>query len=811
MDAPSAHWDILKQDLRYTIRTLARARGFALTAILVTALGVGANTAAFSVADFVLLRPLPFPEPEALVRVCEGPRTGGGWGCMNQLSPANYRDFKRMNASFEDLGAFTQDSVNLVGGGDPRRLAIARVTPEVLSLLGVTPALGRVFAATGTDDVSAAVIGYGLWQSHFAGSTDIVGRTINLNGIPYTIVGVMPPAFYFPTRDIQLWAPLTLQANDFANRTNTYLDGIGRLKPGITFEQARAELMMLAERLGRDYPDTNDETGVSVFRMRDNMAPRFRLMLVTLAGASICLLLLMCANLANLLLARAAAQERELAVRVALGAGRARLVRQMVTQSIVLTSLGGVLGLLVAVVTVPLFSSLVPPTLPLATQPAVDLRILTVAALSTVLTTLGFGLLPALRVGRSGFSALREGNQGGTGRKQRVRAVLVTVEVALSVALLIVSGLLMRAVLRVQAVDPGFVSREVLTLRTALPRPKYDHPARRGQYYVRVLADVRALPGVQSAAFISGLPMVTTGLVTGVEIPGQSAPSRRGDGIVSHRWVTSQFFSAMGIPLRHGRDIEDTDTADRAWVAVVSASFVDRYWPGQNPIGKTFRHRGQTRTVVGVVGDVKVRGLERTSEPQMYLPATQIAEASPAVFDPKELVIRHAGPNDALVLAVRQIVRAIDPEQPLSDVRTMEDVVAGETASRRAQLQVLGALAMVAVLLSGVGIYGLLAYTVSQRSREIGVRLALGAEPLQVGRMIFGDGMRLALIGLVPGILGAYAAGRGMSTLLFGIAPGDPAAFATAIGVALLMAVAGSAVPAFRAVRVTPASVLKAE
>jgi predicted permease len=386
----------------------------------------------------------------------------------------------------------------------------------------------------------------------------------------------------------------------------------------------------------------------------------------------------------------------------------------------------------------------------------------------------------------------------------------VTVEVTMSVVLLITSGLLIRAVWRVQAVDPGFAPQDVLTLKTALPRPKYDNPVRRGAFYDEVLAGVRALPGVQSAAFISGLPMVTTGLVTGVEIPGREVRSARSGG-VSHRWVTPQYFRTMGIPLRRGRDVEDADTGDRAWVAVVSASFAERYWPGQDPIGKTFGHRGRTRTVVGVVGDVRVRGLERTSEPQMYLPAPQIAAASPANFDPKDLVIRHAGQGDALVPAVRQIVRAADPEQPISDVRPMDEVLAGETATRRAQLQVLGVLAAVAILLTAVGIYGLLAYTVSQRSQEIAVRLALGADPARVGRMIFADGLRLALIGIVPGVLGAYAAARGMSALLFGVAPGDPATFAAAVALVFLMTSAGSAVPVLRAVRVAPMSVLRAE
>ena len=809
MTALAALWDVLKQDLRHTFRALTRARGFTVTAIVVIALGVGANTAAFSVADFVLLRPLAFPDPDALVRLCEGPRTGGGWGCMNQMSPANYRDIKSMSTSFSAMGAFAGDAVNLVGGAEPRRLEGARVTAELLPLLGVPPAVGRVFEAN-NDDSNGVVISHALWQSQFGGRATIVGERITLNGAPYTVIGVMPPTFYFPTRNAQLWTRLTLREDDFANRTNTYLEGVARLRPGVTFEQARAELSTLVDHLGRQYPDTNADTGVSFFQMRDTMSPRFRLMLVSLSGASLCLLLLTCANLANLLLARAAVYEREMALRAALGASKERLVRQLCTQNVVLTLVGGSVGALVAVVTVPLFSSLIPTTLPVAEQPTLDLRALGVAAFFTTLTALGFGLLPAIRAGRRGFAALREGARAGGGRKQRVRAALVTVEVMISVVLLITSGLLIRAVWRVQAIDPGFDAQQVLTLRTALPRPKYDDPIRRAEFYDEVLRDVRALPGVQSAAFISGLPLVVTGLVTGIELPGQEVRTTRND-VVSHRWITPQYFRTLAIPLHRGRDVEDRDTSDAPWVAVVSESFVDRYWPGQDPIGKAFRHRGQTRTIVGVVGDVKVRGLERNSEPQMYLPAAQIPAGQPSNFDPKDLVIRQAGQPDALVSAVRAIVRAADPDQPVSDVRTMDDVLAGETATRRTQLQVLGVLAGVAVLLAGVGIYGLLAYTVSQRSQEIGVRLALGADPAAVGRMIFADGMRLAMMGIVPGAIAAYAAGRSMSALLFGIAPGDPATFAAAIAFAMLITFAGSLLPAIRAVRVTPMSVLRTE
>ncbi len=810
MNAPAVHWDILKQDVRYSARTLNRARGFALTAVLVTALGIGANTAAFSVADFVLLRPLPFADPDALVRLCEGPRTGAGWGCMNELSPANYRDFKAMSSSFESMGAFTGAGVNLVGVGEPRRLEIAPVTPEVLPILGVSPVLGRVFESR-EDDRSAVVISYGLWQSQFAADASVVGRTVRLDGVAHTVIGVMPRGFYFPTRNVQMWTALTFRDEDYEDRTNTYIRGVARLKPGVTFEQARADLEVIAGRLARDYPDTNEETWISFFRVRENMSPRFRLMLLAVGGASLCLLLLTCANLANLLLARAAGRERELAVRAALGAGRERLMRQLVTESLILTLVGGVAGLLVAAAGVPLFASLVPDTLPIATEPAVDLRVVAFAALFTTLTAFGFGLFPAIRAGRrTAFDALREGVRAGGGAKQRLRAVLVTIEVAMSVILLITSGLLIRAVWRVQAIDPGFKPENVLIFHVPLPRPKYDKPLQRVQFYDRVLERVRTLPGVQSAAFTSGLPMVTTGLITGVTIPGREAVSRRREG-VSHRWVTPQYFRTMGIPLQRGRDVEDRDRADRGWVAVVSASFAERYWPGQDPIGKTFRHLDDTRTVVGVVGDIKVRGLERTSEPQMYLPAAQAPDPFPGGFDPKDLVIRHSAQGSALISAVRQIVHSIDAEQPVANVRAMNDVIAGETASRRGQLQVLSVFAVVAILLCAVGIYGLLAYTVSQRSQEIGVRLALGAEPARVGRMILADGMRLALFGIVPGVLGAYAAARGMSALLFGIAPSDPATFSTAIGVALVTVLAGTLVPAWRAVRLSPMSVLRAE
>jgi putative ABC transport system permease protein len=812
-NAVAVHWDLLIQDLHYTFRSLNRARGFTAAAVAVVAIGVGANTAAFSVADFVLLRPLPFPEPQSLIRLCWGPREPGGWGCMNQLSPANYRDYKNMTSSFEVMGAFYGNAMNLVGAGDPQRLAVMEVTSEVLPLLGVPPLLGRVFdSAQGGTDARGIVLSHGLWSSQFGGDPGVIGRSVSLNGAPYQVIGVMPRWFHFPTREVQAWINLVLREGDYADRNNNYLEGVGRLKAGITMNQARADLEIVAERLRRDYPEVNEDAGFSFFSMRDTMSPRYRLMLLGLCGASICILLLTCANLANLLLARAGARERELAVRAALGAGRERLVRQLVTESMTLALAGGAAGLGLAAAALPLLSLMVPTTLPVADHPSLDLRVLALAAAFAALTGLGFGLVPALRLGRQArLSGLHDGFRSGGVPKQRLRNVLVAVEVSVSVVLLVVSGLLIRAVWRIQAIDPGFTPEGVIAMKTALPRPKYDLTQRRVQFYERVLTDVRALPGVRSAAYITGLPMVMVGRITGIVIPGREASPGARNEVASIRFVTSHYFRTLGVPLVRGRDIEDGDLRDRGAVAVVSESFAQRYWPNEDPLGQTFQARGGARTVVGVVGDVRVRGLERETEPQLYVPAGQVPDTAFINDDPKDLVIRYEGSPDGILAAVRGIVRAADPEQPISDVRTLDDVVAGETATRRAQLRVLGALAAIALLLSGIGIYGLLAYAVAQRSREIGVRLALGAEAGSVARMIVWQGMKLTLLAVIPGVAIAYLAARGMRALLFGVAPADPGTIAVAVGLVVVMTFVGSLVPLRRAARVDPILMLRTE
>ncbi|MFL5580253.1 MAG: ABC transporter permease [Gemmatimonadaceae bacterium] len=810
-NAAAAHWDVLRQDLRYAARSLRRASGFALTCVLVIALGVGANTATFSVADFVLLRPLPFPEPEKLVRLCEGPREGGGWGCMNELSPANYRDVVAMTTRVRGWGAFTGGDVNLVGMGDPVRIPALRVSAEVLALLGVPPMLGRVFDTTnaGRRDEGSVVLGYGLWRSQFGGDPGVLGKTIRLDDTPRVVIGVMPAGFNFPDPGVQLWTPLVLGEESYADRTDTYLQAVGRLAPGATFEQARAELALIAVRLQRDHPETNAETGFSFFRQRDYVLPRYRMMLLALCGASLGLLLLTGANLANLLLVRASGRARELAVRAALGAGRERLVRQMLTESVVLALLGGAAGVLVAALGVSLLSHLVPITLPIGGEPRLDLRALLIAGAFTTLIGIGFGLVPAAVAGRTGFSALREGSREGGGRRQRLRGALVAIEVAVSVALLISSGLLIRALSRVQAVDPGFVTEGVLTMRTALPPSRSDDSLRRLEFYDRVLAGVSALPGVEAAAYTSGLPMVLTGGIGGVEIPGEEVRNRRVEG-VSLRWVTPRFFSALGIPIVRGRGVEAGDRLGRPGVAVVSEALVRRYWPDADPIGKTFVVRGREYTLVGVVRDIKVRGLERTSEPQVYFAAAQ-GGALGSLYVPKDLVVRTAGRAEPLVPAVRDVIRRVDPDQPISEVRTLRDVVSRQTADRLTQLRVLGALAAVALLLTGVGIYGLLSFTVALRSREIGVRLALGARPRRIVRMVVGEGLLLALAGVLPGIFVAWAAGRGMQALLAGVRPADPLTFGVAVAACVATVVVGCLRPAARAGRVDPMVALRAE
>ena len=808
-NAAAVHADILRQDLRQTARALGRSPGFAFTAVLVVALGVGANTAAFSLADKVLVRPLPFADSERLVKLWE---TLPGYSRM-ELSPADFRDWAAMCHSFESVGAFAGFPVNMVGLGDPQRLDATRVTAATLPMLGVQPVLGRLFTAAEDQDGAegALLLSYALWQAQFGGDPAVLGRAVALDGESYKVIGVMPRDFHFPNQQTQLWTALRLGAEAYQDRNNNYLQGLGKLKRGVSLAQGQADLSVVAAQLRRQYPRENHDTGANVYLLRDEVSQQARMLLLALSGAAICVLLIACTNLANLLLARALVREKELAVRSALGAGRERLVRQLGTESLVLAVLGGALGVFAAMIAAPLLAGLVPNTLPLEQAASMDWRVLAFAGLLTAVTGIGFGVAPAWRICRkTDLSALREGPRTGGGRRERLRSALVMAEVMTSVVLLVSAGLLMRALVRLQGVDPGFRSEGVLTLRTALPWEKYGATARQRVFFDRVLDEVRQLPGVTNAAYISYLPMVMRGGIWPVDV-GEHLVERSEAHTASLRFVTPGFFATLRIPIRRGRDVEETDAPDRAWVAVVSESFVKRYWPGQDPLGRHFQMAFHDRMVVGVVGDIRVRGLEQSSEPQVYLPYRQVEDSSLMGYTPKDLAVRSRAGLGPLVPQIRRIVHAADPEQPVSDVRTMSEIVEDDTGARAVQVRVLGAFAFVAFLLAAVGIHGVLSFAVSSRSQEFGVRLALGAQRGDIVWMVLRQGAMLAAAGLFPGIILAYAAGNAMRALLAGVTPRDTVTFAAAAALCGLMTLLGSLLPAWRAARVDPMTAMRQE
>jgi len=807
--AAAVHCDILRQDLRYAARALSRERGFALTAIVVVALGIGANTAVFSLTDYVLLRPLPFADADRLVKLWE---VTPGYSRM-EASPANYRDWKRMSRSFEAMGSFTTIATNLVGQGEPERVEGALVSADLFPLLGTQPMAGRLFTAA--EDRAGApatvLLSYALWQSAFGGDPGVLGTRAILNDEPYVIVGIMPRDFHFPTRQDEFWTPERFGESDYRDRADNYLQVVGKLRPGTTLEAARAEMRVVAAQLERTYPSENERTGAVAISLRDELSEQSRLLLFALVGAAACVLLIACTNLANLLLARALARRRELAMRTALGGGRERLVRQLATESVLLALLGGALGILTARAALPLLTRLVPFALPVGAEPSLDGRVLLFAAALTLLTGAAFGVLPAMRICRgTDFTALREGSRAGGGRKERLRAALVTAEVTASVVLLIGAGLLMRAMWRLQAVDPGFRAEGVITLRTALSFPRYEQTARRHAFYSRVLGDIRALPGVDNAAYISFLPMTMTGGIFPATVNGDTL-TRNESRSASMRFVTPGFFATLRIPLLAGRDVDESDTVERPFAAVVSESFVKRYWPHDNPLGRHFQFAFHDRMVVGVVRDIRVRGLDRSSEPQVYLPYRQMGDGAFPFYAPKDLVVHSNGQQAAVLAAVQKIIRGADALQPISDVRPLAAIVAEETAPRLAQIRVLAAFALTAFLLAAVGIHGLLAFAVSQRTREIGVRIALGAARADILRMVLRDGLRAAGVGILFGALLGYAAGSALKTLLAGVTPADAPTYAAAAALALLMTLAGSLAPALRALAIDPTAAMREE
>jgi predicted permease len=810
VNAILVHWEIFIYDLRFSIRTLSRTPGFAVTAILVTALGIGANTAVFSVINHVLIRPLPYTDPERIVRVWEIDSEYSRF----EASPPNYQDWKNRSKSFESLAAFTPISMNLVGNGPPEKVDGAWVTSSLFPLLGVKPVIGRFF--TPKEDRLGAprnvLISYGLWQSRFGGDPRTVGKQIQLNDRSYTIIGVMPAKVFFPTSKVRFWIPFQFDPDQGdADRNNNYLLVVGKLKQNVSLDQARSEMMAVTERLEREYPVENAKVRARIEQFRDGVSEKSRLLLTILLGASTCVLLIACTNLANLFLVRAVGRKKELTVRAALGAGRDRLVRQLLTESILFALFGGLLGILVAHAALPSLAKLIPPTLPIGEASIMDVRVLGFAILLLGVTTIVSGIIPSLRV-FSGMDAsgLREGSRSGIGgKKDRIRSVLVVVAVTASVILLIGSGLLIRALWSVQSVDPGFNAENVLTLNTPLLGiPKYDSTGLRNNFYSHVVSQIRALPQVSNAAYISFLPMVMGGgiwpidSVNGVKAnPGEALSA-------SLRYVTPGFFDTLRIPVIRGRDVSDSDTLDSQMVAVVSNSFAKRYWPNENPIGRQFRVAFSDRTIVGIAADIRVRGLERNSEPQVYLPSRQVPDGNVIFYVPKYLVIRNTSNTATLLAAVRKIIQHEDPEMPVTEVQTLQEIVDSDTVARRTQIRVIVTFTVLSILLAGIGIHGLLSFAVSERTAEFGLRMALGAQTKDILRMVLRKGFQVAIIGGCFGLILAYVSARVMQAVLAGIRPADATTFLVACAIAILTTISGCLVPALKAVKIDPAKVM---
>jgi predicted permease len=805
----------LWQDLRYGLRVLWKNPGFTVVAVLALALGIGANSAIFSVVNTVLLRPLPYRDPERLVMVWED-RSKQGYP-RDTPAPANFIDWRDQNQVFEGMAAIASQSFNLTGAGEPERIDGKRVSASLFPLMGVEPLVGRTF--TPEEDQPGAnrvvVLSHGLWQRRFGSDRKIVGQPLTLNGESFMVVGVMPPHFRFPAREDELWVPIAFSPQAAAARGSHYLQVIARLKPGVTLEQARAEMETIAARLMQQYPNTNTNVGAALVPLHEHLVGDIKPALLVLLGAVGFVLLVACANVANLLLARAAGRQKEIALRVALGASRARLIRQFLTESLLLAALGGVVGLLLSLWGVNALKAFIPENISQAQAVAVDARVLGFTLLVSLLTGLIFGLAPATQASSFNLNeTLKEGGRDSASgsRGNRIRGLLVITEVAVSLVLLIGAGLLINSFLRLRGVDPGFRADNLLTMRVVLPEMKYPDQPRRTAFYAELVRRLEALPGVQSAAVTNWIPLVRQGDSLGITIEGQPAPAPGQNPSAVTRVVSPHYFRTMGIQLTRGREFVEQDTADSPRVVVISETMARRFWPGEDPLGKRLTTGGPAGApipwmeVVGVVKDVRQMELTADPKPQMYVPFTQ-----PVFFRPSHLVVKTDVEPRTLATAVRKAVWEIDKDQPVSNVSTMEDVLSESIARQRFSMLLFGIFAALALILAAVGIYGVMSYSVAQRTREIGIRIALGAQRGDVLRLAVGGGLKLVLIGVVLGLAAAFALTRVMTSLLFGVSATDPATLVVISLVLISVAVLASYIPARRATKVDPMVALRYE
>jgi putative ABC transport system permease protein len=812
--------DTLVQDIRFGLRMLLKAPGFTAVAIIVLALGIGANTAIFSVVNAVLLRPLPYPQPDRLVQVWHTPPQSSFPGAkIFSVSPANYLDWVNQNRSFEQLAIYGFMSFNLTGKGEPESLIATRVSSNFFSVLRTQPMAGRVF--TSEEDSSGhgkvVIISHAFWQSHFGADPNTVGQTISLNSESYTIVGIMPAKFAFPTSSdpkfqTQMWTPIAWTDKDRSVRGNHNFLVIGRLKLDTTLEQAKAEMTTISSRLEQQYPADDKGWGATIIPMREQMVGEVRTALMILLGAVGFVLLIACANVANLVLVKTLARQKEIAIRTALGASSFRVLRQILAETLMLSLCGGLLGLAVAHFGVRLIVAFLAQQLPFAANISLDVPVLVFTLLVSILTGVIAGVVPAFRATKTN---LNDSLKAGLGRTDadsggnRTRSVLVVSEMALSLVLLVGAGLMIRTLSQLRNVDSGMDAHNVVITDLQLSRVKYAKPVQQFAFYDQLLRRLRTLPGVQSASAIDIMPLSGGGSTQPIAVEGRPMVPMAEQPEVPVRIVEPDFMRTMHIPLLQGRMLNTADTEDRPQTVLISDAMAKRIWPGENPIGKrltlTFFPE-KIREVVGVVGNVKQDGLD-VAEPAatLYLPMAQ----APRSF--MTVALRVAAQPGDIGPAIANAVHEIDREQPVNDIVAMDLVMADSIARQRFNMLLLGTFAGLALLLAAIGLYSVLAYSVRRRVREIGVRMALGAQRVDVIRMILGQGVKLALIGVVIGVVAAFVLTRLMASQLFQVSATDPLTFIGVAAILMLVAIAACYIPALRAAKVDPMVALRYE
>jgi putative ABC transport system permease protein len=802
------------QDLRYGFRVFIKNPTFTAVAVLALALGIGATTAIFSVVNSVLLRPLPYGDPDRLVQLREYhiPKHPDGFA----VAPASFMDWQKMQTAFEAVGAYRTVPYNLVGAGEPERVRGARVSAGFITMLGINPAMGRDILpeedAPGKDKV--VIISHGLWQRLFGGAADVLGQPLTLSGNAYTIIGVMPQGFDFPSVLIDVWTPMAFEDQLREAYGAHFVSVIARLKPNVTFEQANTDVERMAAAISEAHPDSNAGWRAKAIPMLDYAVGDMKPALIFLLAAVACVLLIACANVANLLLARAATRQKEIAIRTALGASRSRLIRQLLTESVLLSIIGGGVGLVIAAWGIDALMALAPENLPRIKDVAIDSRALLFTAGVTILTGLVFGLAPALQASKPDLNeTLKEGGRGTSEgrRRQRMRNVLVVAEVALAIVPLIGGGLLVRSLIKLQQVNPGFDPDNALTARIQLSDKKYPTDEERMIFYNRLTERLAALPGVEAVGGTNVMP-ITDNFVLGFIIEGRPRVADANLPITDYYAVTPDYFRAIGIPLISGRHFTPQDDKDAKRVCVINATFAKTYFPDEDPIGRRVHvTNGQEtfREIVGIVGDVKQQGLDKVTKAQFYEPFAQ----QPSTI--LNVVVRSSQDASMLGAAIRREVLEIDGEQPVGSIAPLDRIVATSIARQRFHTLLLTIFSVVAMALAGVGLYGIVSYSVAQRTHEIGIRMALGASSRDVLKMVVGNGMLLALAGVGLGLTAAFIITRLLSSwlsgMLFEVGATDLVTF-TAIPAALtLVALAASYIPARRAMKVDPMVALRYE